>query len=88
VKKKDGSNVSSSSDEEDSASRRNRPRESSNSEHYWTDAEDLLKSGPGVNPAPEVKDPAQADNPDDKMDEDDAIETRPSPQDLEFDSKK
>jgi len=76
---------SSSSDEEDSTSRRNRPRGSSASSHYWTEEEEYLKKTIGVDPAPEVKNP---DNSDNKMDEDEVLETQPTNSDMDLDTKK
>ena len=86
-KERDEHNVSSSSSsgEEDLTSRRNRPRGSSASSHYWTEEEEFLKKTTGVDPAPEVQDPAKAAD-GDKM-EDDSIETHPSNTDMDLDAK-
>jgi hypothetical protein len=80
--RRDGSNVSSSSDEGNEASPTDRPRGSSASDHFWSDEENLLRSRLGVNPAPEV------DNPNNKMEEDEILETQPTTSDMDLDSKK
>jgi hypothetical protein len=81
------SDISNSSESEgDSTSRRNRPRGSSNSDHYMTEAEDFLGSGLAVNPAPE-RDLAKV-NVRSEMDEDEVIETRANEQDMNLDASK
>jgi hypothetical protein len=82
------SNTSNSSESEgDSTSRRNRPRGSSDSDHYLTETEDFLESGPSVVPAPEVGDLAEIEVRN-EMDDDDVIETQANVQDMNLDASK
>jgi hypothetical protein len=85
--KLDESNVSSSRDKEVLASRQNRHCGSSALDCYWTESEDLLKSVPGIDPAPEVENPAKTAD-DVRMVEDKMIGPHSSALDLELDSKK
>jgi hypothetical protein len=86
--KLDESNVSSSRDKEVLASRQNRHCGSSALDCYWTESEDLLKSVPGIAPAPEVEDPAKTEDDDVKMVEDNTIGPHSSALDLELNSMK
>ena len=73
LEKLDESNVLRSSSRKDLTSQQNRPCGSSTSDHYLAESEDLLKSVPGVDPAPEVETTAKIVD-DDNVEEDNNVE--------------